>query len=212
MSLVHRGGNPGGRDRCGGAGHGGAVVRWHWRAEVPRSPAKPIATIRQKYACWRRSLRSLAAWSYPIRLVLCLAIAALIDIGWPGHHFHWIGLTVAILTQRQFELVPVKTTQRALGTLIGVGIAGITLRSGLPSWAFAGVIGCLVGARPLLRVKNYLAYSAVMTPLIILIIDAGRAPYSGLLVDRLVATLIGDALVVGTNLLLRFVSQRKPIS
>ena len=29
----------------------GTVVRWHWRAEVPRSPAKPIATIRQKYAC-----------------------------------------------------------------------------------------------------------------------------------------------------------------
>ena len=51
-----------------------------------------------------------------------------------------------------------------------------------------------------------------MTPLIILIIDAGPAPDNGLLLDRLAATLIGAALVVGTNLLLMFVSERKPIS
>ena len=63
----------------------------------------------------------------------------------------------------------------------------------------------------MLRVRNYLAYSAVMTPLIILIIDAGRAPDIGLLLDRLVATLIGAALVVGANLLLMRFSAPKGI-
>jgi hypothetical protein len=88
-------------------------------------------------------------------------------------------------------------------------MAAFTLRSGLPSWALAGVIGILAGARPLLRVRNYLAYSAVMTPLIILIIDAGRAPDNGLLLDRLVATLIGAALAVGSNLLVMRLSVSK---
>jgi uncharacterized membrane protein YccC len=180
----------------------GAVVRWHRHMDVSASQSQPIPTMRQKYVRWRRSLTGSAGWSYPIRLVPCIAIAAAIDVGWPSHHLHWIGLTVAILTQRQVEHMPVKTTQRALGTAIGVVMAAFTLRSELPSWALAGVVGILAGARPLLRVRSYLAYSAVMTPLIILVIDAGRAPDSGLLLDRLVATLIGAALVIGTNLLM----------
>ncbi|HTV71890.1 MAG TPA: FUSC family protein, partial [Rhizobiaceae bacterium] len=180
----------------------GAVVQRHRRTDVTIPPLKPTPTLHQKYARWRCSLTNLAGWSYPIRLAPCIAIAAAIDVAWPGHHPHWVGLTVAILTQRQIQPVAVKTTQRALGTAIGVAVAWIVLHSGLPSWALAGTVGFLAGARPLLRVRNYLAYSAVMTPLIVLIIDAGRAPDSGLLLDRLVATLIGAALVVGANLLL----------
>ncbi|HMN78615.1 MAG TPA: FUSC family protein [Burkholderiaceae bacterium] len=187
----------------------GAGVRWRRRAAVPAPPSQPIPTIRQKYARWRRSLTSFAGWNYPIRLVACIAVAAAIDIGWPDHHFHWIGLTVALLTERQIELVPVKTIQRAVGTAIGVAIAAFTLRSALSSWALAGVVGLLAGIRPVARVRNYLAYSAVMTPLIVLVIDAGRVPDGGLLLDRLVATLIGAALVIGTNrLLMRFSSSK----
>jgi hypothetical protein len=179
----------------------GAVVRWHRGAGAPVSLSQPIPTLRQKYARWRRSLTTFAGWNYPARLAPCIAIATAFEIVWPGHHLHWIGLTVAISTQRQVELVPVKTTQRALGTTIGVIAAGIMLRSGLHPWALVGVLAFLAGIRPLLRVRNYLAYSAVMTPLIILIIDAGRAIDGGLLFDRLVATLIGAALVITINLL-----------
>ena len=187
----------------------GAVVRWHRGMNVSASESQPIPALRQKYARWRRSLASFAGWSYPIRLVTGIAVAAAIDLCWPDHHLHWIGLTVAILTQRQVEPVPVKMTQRALGTAIGVAVATLTLRWGLPSWALAVVVGILAGARPLLRIRNYLAYSAVVTPLIVLIIDAGHAPDSGLLLDRLLATLIGAALVVGTNLLVMRLSASK---
>ena len=179
----------------------GAAVRWKRRIDACRPQSRPVPTARQKYARWRRSLTSFAGWSYVVRLVSCTAVAMAIDAGWPGHHFHWIALTVAILTQRQVEPVPVRTTQRALGTAIGVAMAAFILRPGLTSWALAAVVGVLAGARRLLRVRNYLAYSAVMTLLIILIIDAGRAPDGGLLRDRLLATLIGAALVVGANLL-----------
>lgn len=187
----------------------GAVVRRR-RGRVPlaATSAAPVATARQKYVRWRRSLTTVAGWSYPIRLVVCLALAAALDIRWPGHHLHWVGLTVAILTPRRVEPMSVKTTQRAFGTAIGVVAAGIALPSDLPAWALAIVIALLAGARPLLRVRNYLAYSAVMTPLIVLIIDAGRAPESGLLLDRLVATLIGAGLVIGANLLMARLDRR----
>ena len=94
------------------------------------------ATIRQKYARWKRSLGTIAGWSYPLRLVLCLAVAAAMDLLWPGHHLHWIGLTVAILTPRHVDRMPARTTQRALGTALGVGAAGIALRSELSGWAW----------------------------------------------------------------------------
>jgi hypothetical protein len=66
----------------------GAVVRWRRPADIPRPPERSVATVQQKYARWRRSLTSLAGWNYPIRLVLCIAIAAALEIGWPGHHLH----------------------------------------------------------------------------------------------------------------------------
>ena len=57
----------------------------------------------------------------------------------------------------------------------------------------------LAGLRPLLRARNYLAYTAAMTPLIIVLLDAGATPGIGVLIDRLVATLIGAGLVIATN-------------
>jgi hypothetical protein len=170
------------------------------RSGAPNEPAQS-PTLRQKYIRWKRSLSTLAGWSYPIRLVSGLSLAAAMDILWLGHHLHWVLLTVAILTGRQVEPASVKTTQRAIGTALGVVVAGLFLRLELPLWALILLIGLLAGLRPLLRNRNYLAYSVVMTPLVILIIDAGRTPENGILVDRLAATLIGALLVVAASLL-----------
>lgn len=180
----------------------GAIARRHRQVKACASPSHPMPNIHQKYTRWRRSLTSFTGWTYPLRLVLSLAVAMAIDSSWPGHHFHWIGVTAAILTKRQVEPLPVTTTQRALGTALGVAVAASTLHWGLPLRALAGAVGILAGIRPLLRERNYLAYSAMMTPLIILIIDAGRKPDGNLLFDRLVATLIGAGLVIGANFLI----------
>lgn len=188
---------------------GALARRTRQAAPEPADAPVRVPTARQKFVRWRRSLAAPAGWSYPARLVTCLAIATGLDIAWPNHHFHWIGLTVAILTPRHVETVPIKATQRALGTALGVAAAGIFLRLGLPAWALVVAIGLLAAVRPVLRGGNYLAYSAVMTPLIILLIDAGRTLENDLLLDRLVATLIGASLVVGANLLfVQFTARR----
>jgi hypothetical protein len=159
------------------------------------------ATLEQKFARWKHTFTTLAGWSYSMRMTSSLALAAVMQVLWSGHHLHWVALTVAILTRRQVEPVPVKITQRAFGTALGVMLTSSFPRFGLPSWALILSITLLAGLRPLLRNRNYLAYSVVMTLIIVTIMDAGRTMESGVLVDRLLATLIGAGLVVGANLL-----------
>jgi hypothetical protein len=61
-------------------------------------------------------------------------------------------------------------------------------------------IAVLAGLRPLLKARSYLAYSAIMTPLIVLVMGAGHPLGTGILVDRFIATLAGVALIIAANL------------
>lgn len=99
-------------------------------------------------------------------------------------------------TSYRLRLNGVKTTQRTLGTAVGVLLAGLGLRVPLPATALVALIGLLAGARSHFKQRNYLAYSVVMTPLVVLVIDAGHPPEWSLLADRLLATVIGGALVM----------------
>jgi uncharacterized membrane protein YccC len=110
---------------------------------------------------------------------------------------------VALLAEWQIDAFPVRTIQRVLGAAVGVLATGLLFVYTPPAWTLVAVMGVLAGLRPLLRARNYLAYTAAMTPLIILPLDAGQAPGLGVLIDRLVATLIGAELVIATNLLFK---------
>ncbi len=181
--------------------NGGAAAAPHIEDFVVAAAkeALPPVTLRQRLTRWWRALTKLASWQYALRLMLCLAVASALKWLWPDHHMHWVALTVALLAEWRIEAFPVKTTQRALGAALGVLGTGLLLLKPLPVWALAIGIGVLAGLRPLLRTRNYLAYTAAMTPLIIVLLDAGITPGIGALVDRLVATLIGAGLVIVTN-------------
>jgi hypothetical protein len=159
--------------------------------------AQPTAA--QKRERWLLSLRELAGWQYVARLSICLAIGETLSLLWPEHHLYWVTLTVAILTERALETLPIKATQRALGTLIGVAVAGLINAYQPSAWGLVIIIGLFAGARPLLRARNYFAYSILMTPLIVLIMDFNAPPGAAVLLDRLVATLIAVMLVIGAN-------------
>lgn len=157
------------------------------------------ATAQQKFDRWVASLTRFTGWQYVLRLTVCLAIAGAIQVLWPQHHTYWIGLTVALLTQRVVEALPVRTTQRALGTAVGVALAGLMIAYEPSPAVIVLVVALVAGVRPLLKAKNYLAYSVIMTPLVIILLDGGHAPQAGLLFDRLGATLAGAALVIMAN-------------
>ncbi len=183
----------------------GAAARW-CRRQAGRGDTggsahrqAPRPTRPRSHARWRRSLRRPEGWQFPIRLAACLGIAVVLRWLWPDDHLHWIALTVALLSSREIEAFPVKLTQRALGTALGVAATSLLLLFDLPGFAMAAGIGVLAAARPMLRARNYLAYSAVMTPLVVVVMDAGRPLDADVLIDRLVATLIGAGLVIAAN-------------
>jgi len=175
------------------------------RAESDPQPAVAIAGLRARMTRWTRRFRDSSVWSYPLRIGVGFAIAALCRWRWPDHHYHWIAVTLAILTQRHVDRFPVKTTQRMLGTCVGAAAATLFVAYRPPLWLLSSCVVLLAGARPLLKARNYMAYAAAMIPLIMLVVGAGQPVMGGVLWDRLVATVIGSGLVLlGNTLTLAF--------
>lgn len=78
-------------------------------------------------------------------------------------------------------------------------------------WLLVLIIGILAAARIVLKDTNYLAYAAVMTPLVIILLDFGRASSWETILDRLLSTLVGCviSLIFGYYVWLRFMRPMK---
>src|SRR5262249_2420947 len=109
----------------------GAIARSRRGPHEPKQAHAHEHTFAQHKARWLRTLRTLAGWQYALRLAICLAAAVALGALWPGHHLNWIAITVVLLTERTIEAFPVKITQRALGTFIGVIVAEVVEATGL---------------------------------------------------------------------------------
>jgi hypothetical protein len=181
------------------------------RTPPPPQSARPQRepTPAQRRAHWRRTLRTLAGWQFSIRLAAGLGIAVLVRHLWPAHHFYWIVLTVALLTERAIEHLPVKTVQRTLGALFGVGLTWLVLTE-IPSRLGLAIIVCLLATMvPIARARSYLLYAVLSTPVILIVLDFGKPIEPALLTDRLIATIAGAGIVVAGNLIMdRFLAIR----
>ncbi|MES2097735.1 MAG: FUSC family protein [Pseudomonadota bacterium] len=186
-----------------------AARRFGIGATEPRETGS-TAPFRAKLRRWRGTLKTLAGWNYATRLAACLALATTIREAFPQHHFGWIAVAVALLTQRQPEGLIVKVSQRALGVAAGVLATELVAAGPLPGWWLLLVIAGLAALSPYLRKRSYVAYTAATTPLILLLTSGGATIGQGLLLDRLVATLIAAALVIGAFLLIRRLAPPSP--
>lgn len=166
-------------------------------ASPPRRPPTPA----QRRAYFRGQLRSLAGWQFPLRLAIGLAIASLLRHAFPAHHYYWILLTVALLTENTIEHLPRKTLQRLLGTFGGVVLAGLIFALASGPIALGIVAAVLAALMPVARARSYLLYAALSAPLVLLAIDIGKPVAPALLIDRLVATLLAGGIVIALNLL-----------
>jgi hypothetical protein len=145
---------------------------------------------------WRKSLLHLSGWRYTCRIVLCLFFAGMYGMLWPHHHNGWALLTVVIVVHRDIHAALRRTVERAAGTAIGVLLAGLLVVAPPSPWVVVTAVAVLSAARLLLMETSYVAYSAVQTPLVILLLDFGRVPSLGVVYDRLAATLIGCAVAL----------------
>jgi hypothetical protein len=156
----------------------------------------PKYTARQRLRRWRKSLTRLSGWQYVVRISSCLAAAAAFEWIWPLHHGYWVSITVVIVVQRNLQTASARAFHRAAGTVLGVLLISLLLLGSPPMWTLLLIIAALAAARPILLEANYTAYAAVMTPLVILLLDFGQDPSWAAVVDRLAATLAGCSLAL----------------
>ncbi len=170
------------------------------RIQLPHTAANttppPRHSARQLLRRWWNSLAYLSGWQYALRITLCLAAAQGFEWLWPHHHGYWASITVVIVVHRNLDAALTRTIQRAAGTVLGVLLISLLLLGSPPTSAIIATIALLAAARPILRQANYAAYAAVMTPLVILLVDFGQAPSWSVIVDRLFATLAACALAL----------------
>lgn len=157
---------------------------------VSPTPAQqyPASLLRRR---WLHTLRGFAGWQYALRMGLCVAAAQAVELAWGHPRAYWISLTVVLVVQRDLTSALGRAWHRSAGTALGVALAGLLVMFTPAGWALALIIAALAGARPILLRAHYAAYTTVMTPLIILLLDCGRAATWEDITVRLTATLAG---------------------
>jgi uncharacterized membrane protein YccC len=173
-------------------------------ANPPAAAVRPRYTMKQLIARWRRSLAQFSGWQYTLRIALCLAAAETLVLVWPYGHGYWVAITAAIVVHRNLQAALPRALERAGGTVGGVLLCGALMFAAPSVWGLIATIALLAALRPLLREMNYTVYAAVMTPLVILLLDYGRTPSLATVMDRLVATLAGCTLALTLGYLVWF--------
>jgi alkylhydroperoxidase/carboxymuconolactone decarboxylase family protein YurZ len=181
---------------------GAGALAWRWKNAPPAPPARVIPW-RRRLTWWRGTLRTAAGWSYPSRLFACLMLSVAADMAFPHRHMLWIAFTVVLLLPREAEVMPLRVTQRVAGMLLGVALSSALLLLALTPGALIVVLSLLALAQPLLRDRSYAGYSALITMLVLLLIDASGMGGDDLLKERLLATLVAAGLVVAASVLFR---------
>lgn len=154
-------------------------------------PPKPKYTSAQYINRWKRTLKTIDGWRYTLILTLCLALASAYDAAFPHHHGYWAALTAVIVVRRDHGMMRVRIAERALGTAAGILLTVTFIWLQVP-WQMPA-LALLAFLRPLWYLSRYTLYAAVMTPLVILLLDFGKAAEWGIINDRLLATLAGCA-------------------
>lgn len=160
-----------------------------WRRGLDDAPP-PEPPKRGDARRWLAGLHTLAGWQYTIRLTSAMAVAELVAHSRAGAHSYWVALTVALVVTRDTAASPGRALERGLGTSAGVLLGGLLLGV-LPTWGMVLLIGVIGALRPHLKVANYTAYAAVMTPLIVMLNELGSDMSWAVLRERVVDTLVG---------------------
>ncbi|MCE5283219.1 MAG: FUSC family protein [Deltaproteobacteria bacterium] len=173
-------------------------------------PAPSVQTPKRSFGQlvlrWWHSLARFTGWQYPLRIASCLLVAEAFDWSWPDHHGYWASITVAIVVHRNLRIALPRAVQRAVGTFFGVLFISLFLLVSPSVWLVVAIVALLALLRPIFMEIHYTAYAAVMTPLVILLLDFGHIPSLVTAMDRLAATLVGCilALTIGYLLWFRF--------
>lgn len=140
-----------------------------------------------------------------LRCAAAVAVAGALGVATTSQHPYWAAVAaVAPLAAPTLSSQLVRATHRALGTVLGLGVAAVLLALPLGALATAATAVLLQVLAELLVVRHYGAAMLVITPLALLMGQlAHPVPVGGLLADRGAETLLGVAVGVAVVLVTR---------
>ncbi|GAA1303258.1 FUSC family protein [Pseudonocardia xinjiangensis] len=169
-----------------------AVARAIRVGETGPEVARPALRVHDPVAV---VLRRATTWSFTLRLMLCMGVAEILRQIDPLGHGYWILLTAALTLKPDFQPVLPRVLQRGLGTVVG-GVLGVAVLMVPVGYAVLPVIAVLSAGIPYTVRRNYGMFSTLVTPIVLLLLDFGGPAGLGIVVQRLVNTVLGCAVVL----------------
>ncbi|MCX4665661.1 FUSC family protein [Streptomyces sp. NBC_01381] len=174
----------------------------HGIVNVDDRLGRPAALRVRARRAARNVLLTGASWRYGLRLALCIGIAqslvSLIEVP----RSYWVALTVTFVLKPDFGSVFSRAVLRALGTVAGLVVAAAVLAEVPRGWWDVPVMMALAALIPALTPRGYGYQTAAITPVILLLSDILNHQGFGLVVPRLVDSLIGCAISLVAGYLL----------
>ncbi|MEU6373681.1 FUSC family protein [Streptomyces sp. NPDC046909] len=158
------------------------------------------AALRTRAARGARNVAlSAASWRYGLRLALCIGVAQVLVSIIPVPRSYWVALTITFVLKPDFGSVFSRALLRAVGTVAGLVIAAAVLAEVPRGWWDVPVMLVLAPLIPALTPRGYGYQTAAITPVILLLSDVLNHQGTGLLMPRLVDSLMGCgiALIAG---------------
>ncbi|WP_327718243.1 FUSC family protein [Streptomyces sp. NBC_00490] len=145
---------------------------------------------------------SAASWRYGLRLALCIGVAQVLVSIIPVPRSYWVALTITFVLKPDFGSVFSRALLRALGTVAGLVLAAAVLSQVPRGWWDVPVMLLLAPLIPALTPRGYGYQTAAITPVILLLSDVLNHQGTGLLLPRLVDSLMGCAIALVAGYLL----------
>jgi uncharacterized membrane protein YccC len=150
----------------------------------------------------RNVVLSAASWRYGLRLALCIGLAQVLVSIVPVPRSYWVALTITFVMKPDFGSVFSRALLRALGTVAGLVVAAGVLTVVPRGWWDVPVILVLAPPIPAFTPRGYGYQTAAITPVILLLSDLLNHQGTGLLVPRLLDSLVGCAIALVAGYLL----------
>lgn len=169
------------------------VLSGNWPATVLPVRRPPM---RDRFRAASERLTGRLTWTFAVRLMACVGVAAVASEILPLQRSYWVVLTVVIVIKPDMGSVFVRAVQRGVGTIIGAVLGAIILAVvpyGLWLLLPFAVLATLL---PYGRSRNYGLFAIFLTPLVVLLIDLLAPGGWQLALDRLVDTLLGCVIVL----------------
>ncbi|MGY1408798.1 FUSC family protein [Luteimonas sp. A611] len=195
---------------CWVVGMAGLLLRRAMATRLRRAvhlPAfAPLRPARRRPAAWTDVVVWWTAVEVAMGVVLAIVVVEALGFG----HAYWAAVTVVACMPRPYSRhFAVKTGHRIIGTALGVLVAGLLLGLGLPAWVLVLAVGAFQFATELFVGRVYWLATVFITPLALVVgYLAQVSALAPLLVDRLVDTLIGGAVLLVVEFAGRPLAQR----